>query len=342
MLKNVSGKCTFVSWLSRSFVYRSLAVMRRNFLQDCCAKFNFTLVTIMKETTEAHDAGLKTTLIGIVVSSILAVAKALGGIFGNSYALIADAIESTTDIVTSGLLYVGLKWSGKPADKEHPYGHGKAEALIALGIALALCGAAALIAVDSVHNINTPHKAPKAFTLIILAGVIITKELLYRYVLKTGEELNSGAVKADAFHHRSDAISSGAAFIGITIGILGGPGYEVADDWAALIAAIIIVINAWLIARPAIGELLDENLQPELIERVKELASEVAGVVYVQKVHIRKMGIMNHADMHVWVNKHLTVEEGHNIAHAVKDHIQHTLPQFAYIHIHIEPDGHID
>ncbi len=290
----------------------------------------------------ANAAGLKTTLIGIVVSSILAVVKALGGIMGNSYALIADAIESTTDIVSSGMLYVGLKWSGKPADTEHPYGPGKAEARIAVGIALALCFAAGVICVDSIHNIRTPHKAPKAFTLIILAGVIITKEILYRYVIKTGEEINSGAVKADAFHHRSDAISSGAAFIGIAIGILGGPGYEVADDWAALLAAIVIVINAWLIARPAIGELLDEELQPELNERVKELASEVAGVVFVQKVHIRKMGVMNHADMHVWVNKDLTVEQGHSIAHAVKDHIQHVLPQFAYIHIHIEPDGHVD
>lgn len=289
-----------------------------------------------------NSAGLKTTLTGIVVSTILAVVKALGGILGNSYALIADAIESVTDIVSSSLLYIGLKWSGKPADKEHPYGHGKAEALIALFIALALCGAAVIISVESVHNIRTPHQPPKAFTLIILAVVIVVKEVLYRYVLKTGEEINSGAVKADAFHHRSDAISSGAAFIGITIGLLAGPGYEVADDWAALVAAIVIVINAWLIARPAIGELLDENLQPELNEQVKQLAAEVPGVVFVQKVHIRKMGIMNHADMHVWVSKNLTVEQGHSIAHAVQDHIQEVLPQMAYIHIHIEPDGHTD
>ena len=292
--------------------------------------------------TTPQEAGLKTTLIGIVISSILAVIKALGGIFGNSYALIADAIESTTDIVTSGMLYIGLKWSGRPADTKHPYGHGKAEALIALGIALALCAAAVIISVESIHNIQTPHKAPKAFTLIILAVVIITKELLYRYVLKTGEELDSGAVKADAFHHRSDAISSGAAFIGITIGVLGGPGYEVADDWAALMAAIVIVINAWLIARPALGELLDEELQPELNIRVKEIAAEVPGVVLVEKCHIRKMGLQSHADMHVWVNKDLTVEQGHNIAHAVQDHIQEVLPQFAQIHIHIEPDGRSD
>lgn len=295
-----------------------------------------------KAVAPTPEAGLKTTLIGIVVSSVLAVIKALGGIFGNSYALIADAIESTTDIVTSGMLYIGLKWSVRPADSKHPYGHGKAEALIALGIALALCAAAVIISVESIHNIQTPHKAPKPFTLIILAVVIITKELLYRYVIKTGEELDSGAVKADAFHHRSDAISSGAAFIGITIGVIGGPGYEVADDWAALMAAIVIVINAWLIARPALGELLDEELQPELNIRVREIAAEVHGVVMVEKCHIRKMGLQSHADMHVWVNKDLTVEQGHNIAHAVQDHIQSILPQFAQIHIHIEPDGRSD
>lgn len=292
--------------------------------------------------SQASAAGLKTTLTGIIISSILAVIKALGGIFGNSYALIADAIESTTDIVTSAMLYIGLRWSSKPADKEHPYGHGKAEALIALGIALCLCIAAIVIAVESVHNINTPHKPPKAFTLLILVVVIATKEILYRYVLKTGTEINSGAVKADAFHHRSDAITSAAAFIGIAIGLLAGPGYEAADDWAALLAGAIIIINAYRIARPAIGELLDEEQEPELNERVMEIAAEVQGVAYVQKCHIRKMGLMSHADMHVWVNKDLTVEQGHTIAHNVQDHIQSVLPQFAYIHIHIEPAGVLD
>jgi cation diffusion facilitator family transporter len=294
------------------------------------------------ENSAATTAGLKTTLTGIIVSTILAVIKALGGIFGNSYALIADAIESTTDIVTSALLYIGLTWSSKPADKEHPYGHGKAEALIALGIALALVIAAIIIGVESIHNIRTPHKSPKAFTLIILGGVILTKEILYRYVVKTAEETKSSAVKADAFHHRSDAITSGAAFIGITIGLLGGPGYEVADDWAALLAGLIIIINAYLIARPAIGELLDEELEPELNEQVKKLAAEVVGVEFIEKCYIRKMGLKSHADMHIWVNKNLTVEQGHTIAHNVQDHIQELLPQFAYVHIHIEPAGVVD
>jgi cation diffusion facilitator family transporter len=283
------------------------------------------------------NKGLKTTLIGIIVSAILALIKALGGIFGNSYALIADAIESTADIFTSAMLWFGLKWSAKPADKEHPYGHGKAEALTAAGISLALTIAAYVIAMESIHNISTPHETPKAYTLIILAVVIATKELLFRYVLKTGQELGSGAVKADAFHHRSDAITSAAAFIGIGIGLLGGKGYEAADDWAALLASVIILINAYRIFRPAIGELLDEELDPELNKSVRMLATEVEGVEYVEKCHVRKMGVMNHADLHIWVNKDITVEMGHDITHRVKDHITNSFPRFSDIMIHIEP-----
>lgn len=293
------------------------------------------------ETNRAQDTingkGLKTTLIGIIVSFILAVIKFLGGFFGNSYALIADAIESTVDIFTSGLLWFGLKWSAMPADDNHPYGHGKAEALVALGISLALVGAALVITIESIHNISIPHESPAPFTLIILVVVIITKELLARFVKKTGEELRSGAVKADAFHHRSDAITSAAAFIGITIGLIGGPGYEMADDWAALLAACVIVINAYRIARPAVGELLDEELDPEFNETIRRTAMAVPGVIKIQKCHTRKMGIMAHADMHVWVDGNLSVAEGHRIAHEVKDRIQEIIPQLADVMIHIEP-----
>ncbi|WP_347160303.1 cation diffusion facilitator family transporter [Pontibacter chitinilyticus] len=286
--------------------------------------------------------GLKTTLIGILFSAFLAVLKALGGIFGHSFALIADAIESTADIFTSTMLWLGLKWSSRPADRNHPYGHGKAEALVAIGIALALCAAAFLIGRESIGNIQSPHKTPAPYTLLILLVVIVTKELLYRFVLKTGLEANSEAVKADAFHHRSDAITSAAAFIGITIGIVGGKGYEVADDWAALLAAGIILINAYHILRPAIGELLDEELDPVLNQRVAELAGEVPAVVKVQKCHTRKMGVMNHADLHIWVDKNMTVEQGHVVAHQVKDNIQRHLPQFIDVMIHVEPTAAAD
>ena len=281
--------------------------------------------------------GLRSTIIGIVVSAVLATIKGVGGILGNSYALIADAIESTTDIITSGMLWIGLRWSAKPADQDHPYGHGKGEALISLGISLALVAAAVIIAVKSILNIITPHKTPEAFTLVILVVVIVTKELLYRFVLKTSKEISSGAVKADAFHHRSDAITSAAAFIGISIGLIGGPGYEIADDYAALFASAIIMINAYRIARPAIGELLDEELDPTLTSEIRTLAEKVDKVMAIEKIKVRKMGVFKVADMHVWVDRRLTVEEGHKIAHKVKDVIQEQYPLFADVMIHIEP-----
>lgn len=289
---------------------------------------------------KTENKGLQTTFVGIVVSGMLAILKTLGGIFGNSYALIADAIESTADIFTSSMLWLGLKWASKPADEDHPYGHGKAEALIAIGIAAALTVAAFIIGKESIHNIITPHKTPKPYTLVILLVVIATKEILYRYVKKVGIGINSEAVKADAFHHRSDAITSAAAFIGISIALIGGKGYEVADDYAALFAGVIVLINVYKIARPAIGELLDEDLDPSLNERVRELAAEVQGVTHVEKCHTRKMGVLNHADLHIWVDGNLSVTEGHTISHAVKDHIQSVLPQFIEVMIHIEPDGH--
>lgn len=273
----------------------------------------------------------------MTVSAVLAVIKGVGGILGNSYALVADAIESTTDIVTSALLWFGLKWAGRPADHDHPYGHGKGEALIAVGIGLALVAASIVITVKSIQNIVTPHKTPEAFTLVILVAVIATKEILYRFVLKAGVETGSSAVQADAFHHRSDAITSAAAFIGISIGLIGGPGYEIADDFAALLASAVILYNAYRIVRPAIGELLDEDLEPELNDQVKSIAEKVDKVVMVERCRIRKMGIMKFADLHIWVDKNLTVEQGHSIAHEVKDTIQEAYPFFADVMIHIEP-----
>jgi cation diffusion facilitator family transporter len=280
---------------------------------------------------------LRVTAVGLVVSAVLAVIKGVGGVMGNSYALIADAIESSADIFTSGMMWLGLRWSQRPPDKDHPYGHGKGEALITMGIALVLVAAAMLIGTKSIQNIITPHKVPAPYTLIILVVVITTKELLYRFVLKTGRELGSGAVEADAIHHRSDAITSIAAFIGISIGLIGGPGYEVADDYAAMFASIIIVINAVKIARPAIGELLDEELDPNLNSEVAALAACVEKVAHVQRCRIRKMGPFKIADLHIWVDKNLTVEEGHRISHQVKDLIQDKHPLFSDVMIHIEP-----
>lgn len=287
---------------------------------------------------KASKIGIKTTIAGIVVSTVLAIVKLLSGIFGHSYALIADAIESATDIVTSSLLLVGLKWSAKPADENHPYGHGKIEALVALFISLALLIAAFFIIKESIQHIQNPHKMPAPFTLLILIFVIIGKELMYRYVLKKAKQSNSEVMKADAIHHRSDAITSIAAFIGISIAIIGGKGYEVADDWAALFATIIIIYHAFGIGKSAVSELLDENMGVEFHGQIRALAEENPQVFKVEQCHSRKMGSFYQVDMHLWVNGKLSVEDGHEIAHEVKDTIIEKVPQILNVHIHIEPN----
>jgi cation diffusion facilitator family transporter len=291
----------------------------------------------MEKATLPATKGIRSTVIGIFVSIALAIIKGVTGILGNSYALIADAIESIADVFTSGVLLLGLKTSLKPPDKDHPYGHGKAESLAALVISLGLLLAAGIIIHASIINIITPHKSPAAFTLWILVLVIVVKEGLSRWVNKFGREIDSHGVKADAFHHRSDAITSAAAFIGISISLIGGKGFEVADDYAALVASGIILINAYIVARPAIDELMDASPNEKIIEEIKSVASSVKGVIEIEKTYVRKTGSVYYVDIHVIVNRNLTVADGHKIGHDVKDTVMNAEPRVKNVLVHIEP-----
>jgi cation diffusion facilitator family transporter len=284
----------------------------------------------------------KNTAIGAIYWSItgniaLALIKGIGGYFGNSYALIADAIESATDVLSSILVLFGLKYSTRPADSNHPYGHGRAETLVTFAVVGFLVVSATIIAYESIDNIMTPHKTPEKFTLYILAGIVIIKEIFYRFVSKKGDETNSSSLKADAWHHRSDAITSAMAFIGISIAIYFGPGYETADDWAALFASFLIVYNAYLIFRPALGEILDEHLYDELVVKIRDVSKTVNGVIDTEKCFVRKTGMTYLVDLHLIVNGNLTVVEGHEIAHRLKDALLKYIPQIADVLIHVEP-----
>lgn len=290
------------------------------------------------ELPHPSDKGIKSTLIGIVVSLFLAVIKGVAGVLGHSYALIADAIESFSDVFSSLILWFGLKVAARPPDEDHPYGHGKAEPIATIIVGLALLVAATIITVESIQHLITPHTVPAPFTLIVLVLVIVTKEIMFRYVINIGEETESQAVKADAFHHRSDAITSGAAFIGISIALIGGDGYEGADDWAALLAAAVIVFNAVRIVKPAIAEIMDAAPSEELLGRVKIIALSVDMVTGLDKCFVRKMGFDYYVDLHVIVNGNLSVWEGHKIAHDVKDAILEAFPRINDVLIHIEPD----
>lgn len=285
----------------------------------------------------AYEAGLRSTLIGILANTILAAIKGVAGVLGNSYALIADAIESASDILGSFVVIVGLKMAGKPADDTHPYGHGKFEPLAAAIVALTLIGAAILIAVESVREILIPHHAPAPFTLLVLAVAVILKETLFRFVINIGEAVRSNAVKADAWHHRSDAITSGAAFVGISIAILGGEGYESADDFAALIAAVIITTNAVLLLKPALYELIDTAPDPAIAAKIREVAAAVSGVMGTHKCHVRKLGFDYFVDLDVLCDPNDSIRKGHEIAHNVGEAIHKALPSITKVLVHIEP-----
>ena len=284
-----------------------------------------------------EQKAIKTTYFSIVGNTAMALIKGLAGIFGNSYALIADAIESTTDIFSSILVLIGLKYSSKPPDKNHPYGHGRIEPLITFLVVGFLITSATIIAYESIQNIGTPHELPEPFTLFVLAAIIIWKEISYRLVLKKSAETKSTSLRADAWHHRSDAITSVAAFIGISVALYFGKGYESADDWAALFASGFILYNSYQIFRPALGEILDEHVYDDLVEEIRLISLRVEGVIATEKCFIRKAGMKYHVDLHAIVNGTISVQEGHAIAHRLKDTLCEQLPELGHVLIHVEP-----
>lgn len=285
-----------------------------------------------------EQTAVKATYFSIISNASLALIKGLAGIFGNSYALIADAIESTTDIFASILVLFGIKYSNRPADDNHPYGHGRAEPLITFLVVGFLIASAAIIAHESIVNIEKPHNLPKSWTLYILGAIILWKEFSFRLVMKRSVETNSSSLKADAWHHRSDAITSIAAFIGISIALFMGKGYESADDWAALFASGFILYNSYLIFRPALGEIMDEHLYDDLVADIRKVALQVEGIVGTEKCFIRKAGMKYHVDLHAIVDATISVKEGHVLAHNLKDILRQELPELGHVLIHIEPN----
>lgn len=291
----------------------------------------------MNNSKDGQDSLTSIPLVGVATNAALACIKILAGFFGNSYALIADGIESTSDIVTSLVVWGGLRVADAPANERHPYGYGKAEALAGIVASLALLGASVLIAVQSIREIMTPHHLPHWSTLIVLIVVVATKETLARWMSGIGEQSDSTSIKADAWHHRADAITSLAAFVGITIGLIGGPGYEPADDWAALLACVVIAFSGFSLLRMAVRELLDVSPTKEFEDKVRTLASTVQGVQDLDKCRIRKSGTAYFVELHVQVDGEATVSEGHRIGGAVRGLLRSSDLKIADVFIHIEP-----
>lgn len=282
----------------------------------------------------------KPVALSVVVNTLLAIGKGVTGVLGNSYALIADAIESTTDILASILVLIGIKYSAKPPDKNHPYGHGRAEALFTFIVVGFLVISSTIIAFQAILNIQRPHETPELYTLYVLGAVILFKELSYQYMNHQAKRVNSTILRAEAWHHRSDAISSIFAFVGISVAILFGEGFEIADDIAALIASVLILFNAYRIFRPALGEIMDEHLYQDLEVEIRSLAEAVEGVKGIEKCFIRKTGMFYYVEIHVIVDANITVESGHLIGHNVKEEIRDNIDGIRDVHTHVEPHAY--
>jgi cation diffusion facilitator family transporter len=287
-------------------------------------------------TEQTVAKGLRSSLLGIGSNLLLAAFKCLAGFLGHSFALIADGIESISDVVSSSVVYFGLRFAIKPPDKDHPYGHGKAEPIAAVIVGLALIAAAILIGAESMERIRTPHSLPEAYTLWVLLAVVSVKILLSRYVSSVGESLDSTAVRSDAWHHLSDAITSAFAFVGISVALW--IKNAAADDWAALCASPVIIFNAYRQLRLPIAELLDATPAPQIEEQVRSVASGVLGVMGLEKCQVRKVGFRYYVELHVIVHGDLTVRQGHDIAHKVEDTILESLPRVAEVLVHVEPE----
>jgi cation diffusion facilitator family transporter len=286
--------------------------------------------------------GIRSAQLGLLVNAALAGVKLVAGLVGNSYALVADAVESTADVLASIAVWGGLAIAAQPADEDHPYGHGKAEPLAASAVALMLLGAAIGIALEAIQEIRTPHGPPEAWTLGVLVAVVLVKSVLSRRVFTVGSAIGSTAVKADAWHHLSDAVTSAAAFVGIGIAVwgtrvLGEPTWAVADDWAALVATAVIAYNGFALLQPALHDLMDRMPGPDVVAPIRRAAEGVAGVLAVEKLHVRRTGLAYRVNIHVQAEPTTPLDEAHALAHRVTDAIRAAVPQVGAVVVHMEP-----
>jgi cation diffusion facilitator family transporter len=297
------------------------------------------MTSVLQPHASANNlqTGARVALLGLAINVLVATAKIAAGILGNAYVLIADGIESALDIAGSVVIWGGLKFAARPPDATHPYGHGKAEPIAAVVVAIGVLAAALGLAVQSVRELFLPHHGPAPFTLVVLIVVVIIKEVLYRYVIRFGRDVESTAVQTDAWHHRTDAMTSIAAFIGISVALIGGEAWQGADDWAALFACGLIGANGYRLLNPALHEIMDTAPRGAIVDAVQNAARSVPGVIEVEKCFIRKMGLSFYVDLHVGVNGNISVREGHHIAHDVKRAIQNSDARIADVLVHIEP-----
>jgi cation diffusion facilitator family transporter len=285
------------------------------------------------------EQGLNVTLLGLVGNACLAVIKVVSGVLGNSAALVADGVESTADVFNSTVTYTGLRIAARPPDANHPWGHGKADSLAGMFGGLSLLVAGTGVAWEGIHRLLEPQGLPAPFTLGVLLGVVVLKETLYRRAVRSAKKLGSTALAADAWHHRSDAMTSLVALVGILLSLVAGPAFASADAWACLIACFVILFNGVRMLRLALGEIMDEQLPEGTVLGIRAEIAHVEGIHAVEKCLVRKSGMHLLVDVHIEVDGSMSVRDGHELAHRVRDRLRGANLSVLDALVHVEPAG---
>ncbi len=284
-----------------------------------------------------YREAIRAALLGLFINLALGAVKLTGGILGNSFALISDAINSLGDCLTSTVVVVALWFAQKPGDAEHPYGHTRAEAVAASSVALLIIVSALYVGWEAVQRIWLQHSIPPVWTLWIAGSNVVIKESLYRYKVKVGRRTGSMAIIANAWDHRADALCALAVLIGLGAVRWGGPAYAWADEAAAILVVVAILSTGTSLYYASARALLDLQADDELVNAIRQTAGDVEGVEAVEKLWVRKTGLEYLADIHVEVDAYMTVEEGHCIAHQVKDRLLGDFPTLRDVLVHLEP-----
>jgi cation diffusion facilitator family transporter len=278
---------------------------------------------------------------GLIVNVLLGTVKLVGGIVGGSFALISDAINSIGDSLTSTVVVFALVFAQRPADREHPYGHTRAEAIAASNVALLIILSALFVGWEAIRRIPILHDPPPIWTLWIAGANVLIKEGLYRYNIRVGRRIGSTAVVANALDHRSDALCSFAVVIGLGIVRWAGPDYIWADEVSALVVVSLILWSGGKLFRQSASELMDLQASDEFVQQIQAAAESVTDVRNVETLRVRKSGLEYFADIHIEVDANLTVDEGHRIGHRVKDQLMKQFPNLRDVLVHLEPYPHV-
>lgn len=270
----------------------------------------------------------------------MVIAKLAGGIALRSSALIADAVNSIGDVTSSLAVRAALHIAEQEEDEDHPYGHTKAESIAGFGVSLLVMFGAGILAVETAQRFSELPTLPSVWAGVIAAICGVVKEVVYRYTARVGRRLNSSALRATALDHRSDALASGAIAISLFAAPHLGRFGPYVDPVAALFVCALLIATSTKMFLGIATELMDQQADSETVERVRAIAVEVDLVRDIEKLRVRKSGLEYFIEIHVQVDGHLTVDQGHRIGHEVKDRLLAKMPRVRDVHLHIEPwDG---